>query len=76
MAKAKTHVFAIVRIDEQFASVSSSLRDIITVKEIVWTLEKAEAEVAQLNGSKGCKYFWQTTRVIAVDEQAEPRESI
>ena len=77
MAKPKTQVFAIVRIDEEYSAVA--LENRITVKEIVWSLEEAEAEVArlnELNGSKGCRYFWQTTRLIGTAEPAEGRESI
>ena len=63
MAKAKTQVYAIVRLDDSMIS----LEDGISVKEVVWSLEEAEAEVArlnQLNGSKGSKYFFRTTRLI------------
>jgi hypothetical protein len=77
MAKPKTQVFAIVRIDEGYSAVA--LENRITVKEIVWSLEEAEAEVArlnELNGSKGCRYFWQTTRLIGTAQPADGRESI
>jgi hypothetical protein len=63
MAKAKTQVYAIVRLDDSMIS----LEDGISVKEVVWSLEEAEAEVArlnELNGSKGSKYFFRTTRLI------------
>jgi len=68
MARTKQHVDAIVRIDEFDSSVT--LEDMITVKEVVWSIEQAEAEVSrlnELNESKGCRYFWQTTRLIAND---------
>ena len=68
MARTKQHVDAIVRIDEFDSSVT--LEDIITVKEVVWSIEQAEGEVSrlnELNESKGCRYFWQTTRLIAND---------
>ncbi len=70
MAKAKTPVYAIIRIDD-FHDSTVTIEDNITVKEVVLTLEEAEAEVArlnQLNGSKACRYFFQTTRLIEVDE--------
>jgi hypothetical protein len=59
-------VYAVVRVDQPSDSVTP-IEDTITVKEILWSLEEAQAEVArlmELNESKGCKYFWQTTRLI------------
>lgn len=38
----------------------------VTVKEVVWTEEKAKSEVARLNyvnGSKGCLYYYTNTQV-------------
>jgi hypothetical protein len=72
MARTKQHVDAIVRIDEFDSSVT--LEDMITVKEVVWSIEQAEAEVSrlnELNESKGCRYFWQTTRLIANDAPSD-----
>lgn len=69
MAKTKEHVYAIVRIDE-FYDLSVPLENMITVKEVVWSIEQAEAEVSrlnELNESKRCRYFWQTTRLMADD---------
>jgi len=69
MGKAKTHVYAIVRVDE-FAGQPMAIENKITVKEVVRSLEKAKAEVARLNtlnGAKGAKYFWQTTRLMEDD---------
>ena len=57
--------YAIVRIDE-FQSDDVSPEHKITVKRIVWSQEVAEAEVERLNSlnqEKGCRYFWQYTRV-------------
>ena len=54
-------VFAVVR-EEPDAPPEARF----TVKEIVWTQAEAEAEVARLtalNGSKGCRYTWQATRL-------------
>ena len=39
----------------------------ITVKEVVATVEEAQAEVARLNALNeeiGCRYFWQSTHVF------------
>jgi hypothetical protein len=66
MGKAKTHLYAIVRVDESYDQ-STPIENKITVKEVVRSLEEAKAEVARLNKlneSKGAKYFWQTTRLI------------
>ena len=62
-------MYAVVRIDDYS---TGALEDNITVKEIVWSLEEAEAEVArlnELNDSKGCRYFWQSTRLKAADAE-------
>jgi hypothetical protein len=56
-------VFAILRFDAD----APELELQVTVKEIVSTLELAEAEVARLNalnGSKGCRYVWRATRLF------------
>jgi hypothetical protein len=69
MAKAKTQVYAIVRLDDSMIN----LEEGISVKEVVWSLKEAEAEVErlnELNGSKGSKYFFRTTRLIG-DRQAD-----
>jgi hypothetical protein len=57
--------YAIVREDD-YASEAPTLEHHITVKCVVWTLERAKAEVDRLNAlnaEKGCRYFWQYTRV-------------
>ena len=72
MAKRKQEVYAIVRID-QFDS-DASLESLVTVKEIVSSLHAAQSEVARLNalnGPKGAKYFWQTTRFILDDNHGD-----
>jgi hypothetical protein len=69
MAKAKTQVYAIVRLDDSMINLGEG----ISVKEVVWSLKEAEAEVErlnELNGSKGSKYFFRTTRLIG-DRQAD-----
>jgi len=76
MRKIKTPVYAVIRVDN---CPSGILENSITVKEIVWRLEEAETEVARLNEinrSKGCRYFWQSTRLIDADEANEGRDSI
>lgn len=58
--------FAVVRLDPEPGDEESR----ITVKEIFWTLEHAEREVArlnELNAEKGCRYFWTPTRVVKRD---------
>ncbi len=75
MRKRKTPVYAVVRVDDY---PSGTLESCITIKEIVWSLEEAETEVArlnELNRSKGCRYFWQSTRLIDADSGNEGRES-
>jgi hypothetical protein len=61
----KIHVFAIVRLDATPQPGEPLDPARVTVKEILPTLEEAEAEVARLNrlnADKGSVYFWQTTR--------------
>lgn len=57
--------YAIIRVDEfQGEEITSENR--ITVKRVVWSEEVAQAEVERLNSlnqHKGCRYFWQHTRV-------------
>ena len=39
----------------------------VTVKQIVMTAQEARDEVVrlnQLNGAKGCKYYWQATNLF------------
>jgi hypothetical protein len=67
MRKRRTPVYAVIRVDDY---PSAAPEDCITIKEIVWSLEEAEAEVKrlnELNRSKGCKYFWQLTRLMEAD---------
>jgi len=70
MTKRKQQVYAVIRIDRFHTD--ASLEDIVTVKEIVSSQDAARAEVLRLNalnGSKGSRYFWQTTRLILDDDQ-------
>lgn len=66
----RDQVFAIVRFDD------SAGEHAFTVKEIVWELAEAEAEVARLNAentSKGCRYSWQATRLYPRGNSAGSR---
>lgn len=61
--------FAIVRIDLFLLreGTTPDWRSIVTVKAVLETQAQAESEVArlnELNGEKGCMYFWQTTRFL------------
>lgn len=60
--KKKIHAYAIIRFESDHHDVNA----IVTVKKIVFDIEYAEQEVKRLNnlnGDKGCIYFWQTTRL-------------
>jgi hypothetical protein len=63
--KEKEHVLVVVRIDK-FHDPSTPVENTISVTKVFWTVEEAEAEVKRmndLNGSKGCLYFWRTGRL-------------
>lgn len=56
--------FAILR--EDFLP-SATIKDRITVKEIVWDLETAKTEVERLNSlnkDKRCHYWWTPSRAV------------
>lgn len=60
--KPRETVYAVVRYDLGTGEPEHR----VTVKEILWTRELAEAEVERLNSlnaEKGCRYFWQATRL-------------
>jgi hypothetical protein len=62
---------AIVRVDDY----QPAGDDRITVKEVVWTVEDAEWEVARLNAvnaDKHCHYFWTPTRVWHREKRPPP----
>ncbi|HKG45094.1 MAG TPA: hypothetical protein VKB02_00080 [Pyrinomonadaceae bacterium] len=76
MRKTNTPVYAVVRIDDY---PTDKLENNITIKEIVWSLEEAESEVArlnELNASKGCRYFCLYTRLVVENADLESPESI
>jgi hypothetical protein len=61
-------VFAVLRLDSDLTGEHA-----ITLKEVVWELATAEAEVARLNtlnGDKGVRYFWQATRLYPKGQAA------
>ena len=67
--KPRQQVYAVVRLDD-FPSGGESC---ITVKEIVRSLELAQAEVGRLNAlnaGKDCRYFWQATRLYPAGTSA------
>jgi len=69
--RSRHQVFAVVRVDEFLTN--GDLEPRVMVKEVVWSLELAEAEVARLtalNGSKGVRYFWRATRLFPPGESA------
>ena len=66
MPREYTPAFAIVRVDD-FHEAEVSLEERISIKEVVATQALAEDEVARLtklSAAKGCRYFWQHTRVL------------
>jgi hypothetical protein len=68
-------LFAIVRFDSESPTPEAGF----TVKEIVRSLEVAETEVARLNrlnSSKGCRYFWQATRMVDAGAPSDPLSTV
>jgi hypothetical protein len=67
----RDEVYAVIRFDPDLGEPEHQ----VTVKEVVRTREAAEAEVARLNrlnAAKGCRYFWQQTRLFSFDEADGP----
>ena len=61
--KERIQVFAVVRFDADATDPEMQ----VTVKELVHELDSAVAEVERLNrlnAQKGCRYFWQATRLF------------
>jgi hypothetical protein len=75
--RSRNQAFAIVRVDD-FLGQSVPCHERVAVKEVVWTQEHAEAEVARLtalNSEKNVTYFWRATRVQPTSgEQGTPGE--
>lgn len=62
-------VYAIIRIDDFLAV--SDIDSKITIKKIVWSMDNAKNEVKRLNmlnSDKGCRYFWQHTRLENIEK--------
>ncbi len=60
------HVYAIIRLDEGALSGITPDMNLIVVKKVVRSQEEAEREVHRLNSlnaDKGCRYFYQLTRL-------------
>lgn len=77
MKKPNTPAYAVIRLDHDLRDLSSSggatpqASVTITVKEVLLSQERAEAEVERLNkinSEKGCRYFWQYTRLVTDDK--------
>lgn len=72
-AAERIQVFAIVRLDGHLGVGE----DAVTVKEVLPTLEDAEAEVTrlnELNKDKGAKYFWRATRFFPEGRKGSTRK--
>ena len=68
-AKVRLALFAVLRVDLDLEDPEQA----VAVKEIVSTLEHAEAEVQrlnQVNADKRCKYIWRATRFIPADVES------
>jgi hypothetical protein len=64
--KEREEVYAVLRYDGFLSDVSAP-EACVTVKEVVWSRELAEAEVARLNAlraGKDVRYWWQMTRLF------------
>ena len=67
MSKTGIPLYAVFRIDEVAGASVENMAERITVKEVVLTMEEADAEVERLNDlnrKKGCRYFWQSTKYV------------
>ncbi len=74
------HVFAVIRVDT-FHRPTVEAEMAITVKEVVWTQEEAEHEVRrlnELNREKGCRYFWQLSRLapMPLGDPSQPGDKV
>ena len=60
------HVYAIIRVDQAPSPSARPANDLIFVTKVVHSQEAAQREVQRLNrlnGSKGCEYYYQITRL-------------
>jgi hypothetical protein len=63
--KSQKQVYAVLRYDE-FQSPATPIENRISVIRVVHNEATAKAEVqrlSDLNSQKGCRYFWQATRL-------------
>lgn len=63
--KPQKQVYAVLRYDD-FQSSATSIENRISVVRVVLDEETAKEEVQRLNdlnSEKGCRYFWQATRL-------------
>ncbi len=70
------HGYAVVRVDtfqvEEMPIEEFDWHSLVTVKKVVWDQGTAEQEVKRLNSlndDKGCIYFWQITRLEALERR-------
>ena len=78
MKKPTTPAYAVIRLDHDLRDLASSggampqAAVTVTVKEVLLSQERAVAVVERLNklnSEKGCRYFWQYTRLVSDDEK-------
>lgn len=72
--KQRKQVYAIIRADLSCSFVTP-IDNIVTVTRIVDDIKEAEKEVTRLSNlksEKGCKYWWQTTRLYSSDLSTNP----
>ena len=68
----KHQVFAVLRVDD-FQGADTPVETKVTVKQVVSTQQIAEREVERLrrlNAEKGCRYWWQATRLVELPEES------
>lgn len=71
----KIQVYAVVRLDLFLENLENPerLEQAVSVKEVVPTVQEAEAEVQRLNSDKDVRYFWQATRYFP--DRRKPSEA-
>lgn len=73
-ATEKAQLYAVIRVDFRGRALSSldDVRSAVSVKEVLPTLDEAQAEVERLNrlnGGEDTQYFWQMTRLYPARAQ-------
>jgi hypothetical protein len=74
--KRREQAFAVLRVDDFLNA--ECLEHRVSVKEVVRSLQIAEREVTrlnELNRNKGCRYFWQSTRLFPPGESFGTHEA-